>query len=553
MPRFGSGTLSVMTPAFKLRLFLLTLLSSVLLPLALPNEFVGGAISILGLRPDESFYWGNATLGLICIAPAFYAICRAPSFKVAARLGAVFGGVSTALASFWLMFFQGFSVWTYGGTILGYMGYNALLFPFLLGVSRLSPRFRPFLLAAGWAVYEYFKSIGFLAYPWGLVAYPMGGVLPLIQFVDITGVWGLSFLMALINALVAEYALAGWRPRFRGQGAFVLFLVVCALGYGVARLSTAIPVSATANLILVQQDTDPWGGGDGKGAETSLDVNVNMTVEAVRTAARKPDLAVWSESSVSSIAVNLDGTYYPPKNALVPGIQKGGVPVLFGGVVIVNMEKQAFWNAAVLASKDGAVLDTYGKMHPVPFAESIPFYELAFVRDFFRKVVGIWNPWVSGTRQTIFRVPLESGGTMAFGVPICFEDAFADLCRRYLLKGADLLVNITNDSWSKTWSSEIQHFQVARFRAIENRRVLVRSTNGGVSAVVGPWGEIRMRMPFFQRTWRDVDVPLYKEKTVTPYTRFGDWFPRCLIGLVLIVLILNVLPKKKRPSTLDDL
>jgi apolipoprotein N-acyltransferase len=548
-----------------LRLFLLTLLSSVLLPLALPNEFIGGAARFLGQKPDESFYWGNALLGLICIAPAFYAICRSPSFKVAARLGALFGGVSTALSSFWLMFFQGFSVWTYGGTTLGYMGYNALLFPFLLGLSRLGPRYRPFLLAIGWTVYEYFKSIGFLGYPWGLVAYPVGDVLPLIQFVDITGVWGLSLLMSLVNALIAEYALArehslaggralsGWVPLFRRQGAFVLFLIASAMGYGVWRMATPIPAATTANLVLVQQNTDPWGGGSGKGAENSLDVNVNLTVEAVKTLPQKPDLAVWSESSVSSIGVNLDGTYYPPKNALVPGIQRGGVPVLFGGIVIIDMDKQAFWNAAVLANQDGTVLDTYGKMHPVPFAESIPFYELAPVRNFFRNVVGIWNPWVSGTRHTVFKVPLAAGGTLSFGVPICFEDAFADLCRQYLLDGADLLVNITNDSWSKTWSSEIQHFQVARFRAIENRRVLVRSTNGGVSAIVGPWGEIHARMPFFERTWRSVAVPIYKEASLTPYTRFGDWFPQLLIALVLIVLILNVLPKKKRPSALDDL
>ena len=224
-----------------LRLLLLTLLSSVLLPLALPNEFVGGAIGILGLRADESFYWGNALLGLVCIAPAFYAICRSPSFKVAARLGVVFGGVSTALSSFWLMFFQGFSVWTYGGTILGYMGYNALLFPFLLGLSRLSPRFRPFLLAVGWAVYEYFKSIGFLGYPWGLVAYPVGSVLPLIQFVDITGVWGLSFLMALINALIAEYALTGGDYASEGREHSSSFLVAGAFVYGAIKLATPIP------------------------------------------------------------------------------------------------------------------------------------------------------------------------------------------------------------------------------------------------------------------------------------------------------------------------
>ncbi len=135
-----------------LRLFLLTLLSSVLLPLALPNEFVAGAIRFLGLKPDESFYWGNSLLGLICIAPAFYAICASPTFKIASRLGVVFGGVSTALSNFWLMFFQGFSVWTYGGTILGYIGVTAVLFPFLRGLSRLSPRFRPFILAVGWTV-----------------------------------------------------------------------------------------------------------------------------------------------------------------------------------------------------------------------------------------------------------------------------------------------------------------------------------------------------------------------------------------------------------------
>jgi apolipoprotein N-acyltransferase len=535
------------------RLFLLTLLSAVLLPLALPNEFLGGAIGIFGRKADESFYWGNALLGLICIAPVFYSICRAPSFKVAARLGAVFGGVSTALSSFWLMFFQGFSVWTYGGTILGYMGYNAILFPFLLGLARLSPRFRPFLLAVGWTVYEYFKSIGFLGYPWGLVAYPVGNVLPLIQFVDITGVWGLSLLMALVNALVSEYAVAGGRAAFCRQGAFVAVLIACAFVYGYLRMAAPIPAASAAQLVLVQQNVDPWGGGSGKGAENSLDVNVTLTEEAVRSLPRTPDLAVWSESSVSSVAVNRDGTYYPPKNALVPGLKKGGVPVLFGGIVIIDMEKQEFWNAAILASRDGAVLDTYGKMHPVPFAESIPFYELAPVRFFFRNVVGIWNPWVLGNRYTVFKVPLSAGGAMSFGVPICFEDAFADLCRQYLLRGADVLVNITNDSWSKTWSSEIQHFQVARFRAIENRRVLVRSTNGGVSAVIDPWGGIRVRMPFFERTWRAVNVPIYKEASLTPYTRFGDWFPRILIALVLIVLVLDRVRKKKRPSTGDDL
>ncbi|HET6452496.1 MAG TPA: apolipoprotein N-acyltransferase [Spirochaetia bacterium] len=535
------------------RLLLLTLLSSVLLPLALPNEFMGGAAGLLGLKPDEGLYWGNAALGLVCIVPAFVAIVRAPSFKVASWLGVVFGGVSTALSSFWLIFFQGFTVWTYGGTILGYCGYNALLFPFLRGLSRIGgPRFRPFLLAIGWSVYEYFKSIGFLGYPWGLVGYPVGSILPLVQFVDITGVWGLCLLMATVNAVIAELVVGGWRPLLAAQSAFVVVLLAGAFAYGFARMAAPIPASETANVLMVQQNVDPWGGGNGKAAEDSAGVNIRMTAEAVHSLARKPDVAVWSESSVSDVGVNLDGTYYPPNNTLVPGIQSGGVPVLFGGVGIVDMAKRQYWNAAVLADASGKVLDIYGKMHPVPFAESIPFYELKPVADFFRDVVGIWNPWVTGTRHTVFRVPLADGGQLSFGVPICFEDAFADLCRQYLLEGADMLVNITNDSWSKTWSSEIQHFQVARFRAIENRRVLIRSTNGGLSAVVDPWGRVTVRMPFFERTWRDVDVPVYREASLTPYSRFGDWLPQCLILFLLIVLVVNVLPTKKR-SSFDDL
>jgi len=527
----------------RLHLLLLVLLSSVLFPLALPNEFFGAAIRLLGLQPDESFYWGNAILGLICIAPVFYAVSRAPTFGFASILGLIFGAISTGLSNYWLIFFQGYSVWTFGAPLVGYTAVNALVFPFLRGFSRISGRFRPFLLAIAWAGYEYFKSVGFSGYPWGLIAYPMGGFLPLIQFVDTTGIWGLSFLMALVNALIAEYALAGHRILYFRQAAFGLFLVVCVLGYGTYRLARPIPHAATASLLLVQQNTDPWD--EGSANNDSLRTNVDLTLRGLQSSDPAPDLAVWSESSVTSVFVEHGNQFTPARNPLVPAVRMMGVPVLFGGVVILDRQKQEAWNASVLVSPEGNIVDTYGKIHPVPMAESIPFYELEPVKRFFRNVVGIWNPWVSGTRYTVFRVPLRAGGQLAFGTPICFEDAFSNLCRTYIVKGADMLVNITNDSWSKTWSAEIQHFAVARFRAVENRRVLVRSTNGGVSAVIGPWGEIRSRMPFFEKAWRTVDVPVYREERLTPYTRFGDWFPRLSIAFLFLVLVAARIPKKR--------
>ena len=239
------------------------------------------------------------------------------------------------------------------------MGYNALLFPFLRGFSRIGGRFRPFLLAIGWSVYEYFKSIGFLGYPWGLIAYPVSGVLPLIQFVDITGVWGLSFLMALINSLVAELALSGFRPIFRRQMAFGVVLLASVLVYGTVPDGDSHPADHDGGAPSRAAEYRPLGTGNRQHAAES-----RFDKPGVAAAARKPDLAVWSESSVSNVGINIDRTYFTKGNTLAPGIAKLDIPVLFGGFGVVNYQKRQFWNAAVLASRDGTISDIYGRCIP---------------------------------------------------------------------------------------------------------------------------------------------------------------------------------------------
>lgn len=534
--------------ALRARLVGLTLLSAVALPLALPNEI---------------FKYGNAVIGIVCLYPVLIAISMAPSNKLAAVLGVLFGAVSTALADFWLMFFQGYTIWTYGGVILGYAGYNALLFPMLRFFAASFPRYRPFVLAAGWAFYEYLKSVGYLAFPWGLVGYPVENILPLIQFVDITGVWGLSLLMATVNAVLAEgcllaYAAAPpwrlalpWRAVARGrivfhpyvrQVAFVLFVFVVVLSYGVYKMAAPIPSKGTAHLLLVQQNSNPWSI---EGAvDESTRINEQLTLDSLAGKAGPVDLVVWSEGSVSDIAV-VNGTQFSPKtNSLSGYAHRAGTYTLFGGVATRGYDFGKIMNATVLMSPDGRIMDTYGKMHPVPFAENIPFFEYPSVRWFFKNVVGLWSTYTSGDRYTIFHVPLATGYEMTLGTPICFEDAFADLCRTFVLRGADLWINLTNDYWSDTDSSEIQHFQVARLRSVENRRVLVRSTNGGVTAVVGPKGEILASLPLFQRRTLSVDVPVYEQGGYTFYTRFGDYLP-WFLGLSLLALLVGGLFRRR--------
>ena len=151
-------------------------------------------------------------------------------------------------------------------------------------------------------------------------------------------------------------------------------------------------------------------------------------------------------------------------------------------------------------------------------------------------MIGLHATWVPGTEATIFSLPLRAGGRVRFATPICFEDAFPNLNRRFIRAGADLLINLTNDAWSQTVSAETQHFVAAKLRAVENRRVLIRATNGGVTAAIDPWGRVIGDVaPLFTATVMRLQVPVYRPATDTPYTRFGDYLPP-LLGLLLVLL-----------------
>jgi apolipoprotein N-acyltransferase len=323
---------------------------------------------------------------------------------------------------------------------------------------------------------------------------------------------------------------------------FFGIVLACVLGYGFFRLGLPEPAGRTVNLLLVQQNIDPWDNGKARAGATRI--NQDLTVQGLAGAEGPVDLVAWSETSVMDAYVTRDRRF-DRKSSMVPFARQVGVPILFGGVVIVDARRNLFMNGVILISADGEIVDTYGKMHPVPFAESIPFFSFPPVQWFFTRVVGVWFPWVQGEEYTIFRVPLSAGGELSFGAPVCFEDAFSDLCRRFILKGADLWLNLTNDYWSKTVSSEYQHFQVARFRAVENRRVLVRSTNGGVTAVVDPAGRVTAMLPMFERKTLAVSVPV-SAGPFTPYTILGDWFPWVIAAVLLALLLVDLAAARRQ-------
>jgi apolipoprotein N-acyltransferase len=197
-------------------------------------------------------------------------------------------------------------------------------------------------------------------------------------------------------------------------------------------------------------------------------------------------------------------------------------------------------NATVLMNPQAQIVDYYGKIQQVPFAEYIPYWEVPAVQNFFIHVVGLAGSWELGRQLTVFEVPLQQPGvTVKFSTPICFEDAFAGLNRAMVAKGAEVLINLTNDSWSHRDSSQQQHFVAAIYRAVENRVPLVRSTNSGVSGVIDAKGRlVAGPLPSFQAGHLAVTLDLPSQRPMTLYNQYGDWLIAFFTALLVLILAL---------------
>jgi apolipoprotein N-acyltransferase len=514
----------------RLKAVLLTILSAVMMALAQPNEF---------------FTWGSPLLGLFALAPLFVALCLPISPAFTLVVGGAYGFLAHALSSYWLWFFRDFRLWTLGSTSLAYMVVYAGVGAWLALAARASKPWRPLLLALGWVAYEYMKSRGFLAYPWGLLAYSWNTVLPFNQIADITGVFGPSFILAFFNAMAAEAvleskSLLGPAAEAPARRAWISGMAICAglfavtLGYGALRLAQPVQPSKNLRAVIVQPCEDAWSNGS-EGAR--LERLMDLTDAALSASPVPPDMVLWTENTLEAPYDEWAQSYYarlPKTRPLYSYIRQRGIHLFTGAPKVISWKELRAQNAVILIGPDGEVVGHYAKVHPVPFAEAIPFWEYAWMRDFMKKAVGLESGWEIGDRLVLFGLPLAGGGRLRFAAPICFEDAFADLCRDFALQGAEVLVNLTNDSWSKTVSAEIQHLVAARYRSIETRRVLLRSTAAGASCWVDSKGRVRDLLPLFEPASAALEIPVELPDRPTAYMAAGDGFALSVIWIFVI-------------------
>ncbi len=497
--------------------------------------------------PNFIFEWGFFPIAYFALIPIFYLINRI-SWKKVFLYGILFGLLSYSLFNYWLVVWHPLAIFTIP-PIFGF--YFLLLFPILKIINTLFPKYGFILQAFAWVGYEYLRTLGFLGYAYGVIGYTQYPFLPLIYISSITGIWGVVLIVIFPSTFLGKVLKDGYQKlkenileyKIIVIAFFSIFILVIIFG-----LLTAIDTDKYDKwrVALIQQNSDPWVGGI-TAYENSLNINTRLSDEALK---ESPDIIIWSETSfVPSIDwytkykpnVNNQSIIenYAEKWELVKELRayldNQNVPFVIGNndaekrIDASGKEIRVDYNATLLYM-DGEIMDIYRKLHLVPFSEHFPYrgilnwlYELLQSADI--------HFYAKGEDYVIFEV-----NGIKFATPICFEDTFGYLNRDFVNYGADVLVNMTNDSWSNSVVSEIQHMSMAVFRAVENRRALVRSANGGITCVIDQNGRIIDMLEPFTEGYLISDVPIYNEE-VTIYTKFGDWFAVAALIIVLCSIV----------------
>lgn len=389
-----------------------------------------------------------------------------------------------------------------------------------------------------WVALEWVRSFFFIGFPWASLGYSQYNFVNLIQFVEYTGVYGLSALVIFGNvALFIAFS----RQR-RGRLVLVLLLILTGLwGWGNWRRSqlAALPPVHTLHVGIAQGNIAQDQKWDPDYQEVTLARYEQLTRQITEHAT---DLVIWPEAAVPFFFQS-DVTY---RGRLLDLAQDTNTPILFGSPAFqVDDTELTLFNRAYLLSSDTTILGYYDKIILTPFGEYIPFQDS--VLFFLDKLVEGIGDFAPGTTPTVFSLPLKRQPALhsddkaghvdafeTFGVLICYEGVFPDLARRFVHNGARLLINVTNDAWFGETSAPHQHLAMEAMRAVENRVPLVRSANTGISAIVNIDGQIQAQTALLETTFI-VDQLAWPHVT-SFYTQYGDWFVTLCVAGTLVML-----------------
>jgi len=397
-----------------------------------------------------------------------------------------------------------------------------------------------------WVSIEYLRSFLLTGFPWEFIGHSQFNRLHIVQISDIFGVYGVSFLVALANAAIFLGFLFFTKKHWRGipvagipaaLSALVFVAVFlgcwCYGGWRIRYVDRTVSASPLVRAGVVQASIDQARKWDPTFQESTTAKYIKLSFAAMKD---RPELLVWPETATPF--------YYLSDKRLSglvrQGIQSAGTDFLIGSPSFVRRgDRIDYYNSAFVILSDGMVSAQYDKAHLVPFGEYVPLRKWL---PFLGKMVANVGDFKTG----------EKGNTVSWrnyrlGVQICFEIIFPDLSRAMVQNQAVLLVNITNDAWFGRTAAPYQHFSMAVFRAIENRRSLVRSANTGISGFIDPAGRIIASTGIFEEAVMTRSIPVMTNTTF--YTRYGDAFAKvCLLTVLAAAIWKFILVYKNRKS-----
>jgi apolipoprotein N-acyltransferase len=364
-------------------------------------------------------------------------------------------------------------------------------------------------------------------FPWDLLGVTQVDNIPLARITTVTGVYGVSLEIMIVNAALAGAFLM--RQKKRRQ--LLLAALVATFVLQGARWIPAPAIPADHTALLVQENIPVLDNADWT-TQYFADTLIDLTrLSLTPVGGQHPSLIVWPESPAPFYSA--DPAFRGAISHLAQSTQSW---MVVGSIGVENamMSPQhvtQIFNSAALVSPSGDWPTRYDKIHLVPFGEYVPFKSLFSFAGGLTKEVGDFSRGTS-------RAPLEAGN-QKLGVFICYESIFPDDVRQFAANGAQVFVNISNDGWYGDSGAYAQHLKQARMRAVENARWLLRDTNTGVTATIDPYGRVVASVP---RKLRNVlQAPYALSTDTTFYTRHGDWlaYACAIISIGAIVLSLT--------------
>lgn len=501
------------------------------LKMYLPGVISGAALIFCFPRFD---LWWLAYIALVPLLISLYRKTEAEAF----RLGYIAGIPYFGGTLYWIYY----SMNHYGGVPLTvsvlivillalylslYTGLFGLLYTWSITRTQLPAMF---LAPLFWVILEYLRTYVITGFPWSSIGYSQYKTLPVIQIADMTGVYGVSFLVVAINGAVVDFFVAGERrkkmPLFNllpmYAGYFLLIIAsIATLVYGKHRMNeNRAGKNITVSVVQpnIRQDMK-WAP---EFQRFSIDTYKTLT-DGVRK--DNPDMVVWPESSMPFYMFeDKDLT-----DEIISYQQGRGGYLLMGALLSAPQHPNAATNSAIMLDAWGAQVYRYDKIHLVPFGEYVPLRRILFFVSSLTKDIGDFVP---GREYVKAKTPFGEFGTM-----ICYEIVFPALVRKFYKNSGDFIVTVTNDAWFGPTAGPYQHFSMAVFRAVENRKPVIRAANTGISGFIDSNGGIIGQSEIFKQAVMTERVRT--DKTRSFYSRYGDLF--IYVCLVLMsILVLNI-------------